>query len=422
MNLMHYFYNAHTHIFKLKHVPNLFARGYFSLFGLTVSITWLRRIGVLPWLVRKLPELRKKDHDMAERLINIVKHGAGPDGKGRSQKDVFNNLQSYYPRNTRFIVLPMDMAYMNAGEVPEPYVKQIEQLEALKEEYRERIYPFIFAEPRRLQKESDHLDFMKDKLKSGKFAGIKMYPALGYWPFDDLLEGVMDYALEHQLPIMSHCVHGVVHDRGKKVYHVHPANPDAKLEGRRSRDFTRHFSHPINFHCLMDQAILSKLWKREAPDYFNLKMCLAHFGGSDEWQKYLKNPWVADKTNGEEGSHPELHPDNWSFKLETEEEEYSWFSVIKAMIHHYPNVYADISFMLYDKELWGMLKMLLQTDKKLRTRVLFGTDFYVVAQKGTERELSIGVRSFLGEELFEQIAKTNVEEYLSTSFTNFQSQ
>jgi hypothetical protein len=53
----------------------------------------------------------------------------------------------------------------------------------------------------------------------------------------------------------------------------------------------------------------------------------------------------------------------------------------------------------------------------MKKRILFGTDYYVVTQKGAERELSIGIRSYLGEELFFQIAEDNVKEFLKSDFT-----
>jgi predicted TIM-barrel fold metal-dependent hydrolase len=82
------------------------------------------------------------------------------------------------------------------------------------------------------------------------------------------------------------------------------------------------------------------------------------------------------------------------------------------MIKKYDNVYTDVSFTLYNEHTWPTLKVLMYNDKKLRNRVLFGTDYYVVAEKGTERELSMKFRAFMGEELFKQMAIKNVEDYL----------
>ena len=65
-------HNTHAHCFTLDHVPNKFAKGYFPI---PVRISWLRNSGILEWLVRKIPKLFKSDHDIAERMINLVKFG-----------------------------------------------------------------------------------------------------------------------------------------------------------------------------------------------------------------------------------------------------------------------------------------------------------------------------------------------------------
>ena len=82
----------------------------------------------------------------------------------------------------------------------------------------------------------------------------------------------------------------------------------------------------------------------------------------------------------------------------------------------YPNVYADISFTLYDTSLLPLLKMILEADEKIRSRVLFGTDFYLVSKAVCERDFTVNVRAFLGLDLFHQIAITNAEAFINNSF------
>ena len=96
--------------------------------------------------------------------------------------------------------------------------------------------------------------------------------------------------------------------------------------------------------------------------------------------------------------------------------EYTWFSVICDLINRYDNIYADISATLHEERTHPLLKVLLETNPKLRERILFGTDFYMVSLSKSEKELSLGLRGYLGEELFHQIAVTNVETFLSSRF------
>ena len=50
---------------------------------------------------------------------------------------------------------------------------------------------------------------------------------------------------------------------------------------------------------------------------------------------------------------------------------------------------------------------------KLRSRVLYGTDFYVVRNHKSDKDLFIEAKSYLGEEDFALIAKENTFNYLS---------
>jgi uncharacterized protein len=59
-----------------------------------------------------------------------------------------------------------------------------------------------------------------------------------------------------------------------------------------------------------------------------------------------------------------------------------------------------------------LLKVLL-SDERLRRRVLFGSDFYVVeSAELEERHQSVRVRAVLGEELWQALAHDNPRTYL----------
>ena len=96
----------------------------------------------------------------------------------------------------------------------------------------------------------------------------------------------------------------------------------------------------------------------------------------------------------------------------------SWLSVIYDLMVEYDNVYADISFILHDESLFPLLKFILE-DEKVKHKVLFGSDYYVVSQKDTEKDLHLNLRGYLGESLFELIANTNPRKFLSTKFKQY---
>lgn len=119
--------------------------------------------------------------------------------------------------------------------------------------------------------------------------------------------------------------------------------------------------------------------------YKKMRLCLAHFGGNEEWKKYLEYP---------------SENDNWLYR-------------IRKMMLEYDNLYADISYSIFSfQDNAPILKVLLQ-DKTIKERVLFGSDFYMATkEKYEEKRLSITLRAMLGEELFWQIANINPKQFL----------
>jgi hypothetical protein len=169
------------------------------------------------------------------------------------------------------------------------------------------------------------LQHVVEKTNAGIFSGIKMYPALGYWPFARELKAVYDHCLEKQLPIMSHCVAGLVHDRGKKQYETLPICPDVRLEGKKAKHFSIHFSNPLAWHCVMEPSLLAPYWnisKEEADKYSKLKVCLAHFGGGGQWMRYIRDPWYPNADNTGDNEYPSLKKENWNFKLKSRKSDY----------------------------------------------------------------------------------------------------
>src|SRR6185503_12920900 len=71
------------------------------------------------------------------------------------QEDIFTRLCNQYPAKTGFILLPMDMAYMDAGTVEEPYATQMEGLARIKSNHPDTAFPFVFIDPRRMQEEKE---------------------------------------------------------------------------------------------------------------------------------------------------------------------------------------------------------------------------------------------------------------------------
>lgn len=68
-------------------------------------------------------------------------------------------------------------------------------------EWKERIFPFICVDPRR----PDIAEIVKDYIENKGFCGVKLYPALGYYPQDERLDELWDWIEQKKIPVMVHC-------------------------------------------------------------------------------------------------------------------------------------------------------------------------------------------------------------------------
>jgi hypothetical protein len=455
----------------------------------------------------------------------------GEFAKYRQQQDILDRLEDQYPEGTRFVVLPMDMNYMKAGSpravpaeyeseyeemdrrgtydwhTPERlllqknnYLLQLEKLRDLKRTRGEVFKPFVFAHPERIRSrrrkgdQKPYFDYtiaddgeviledcwlkryLEPEDSDLQFAGIKMYPALGYYPFDIDLLPLWKYAADKQIPIMTHCTMGTIFYRGmkKRAWNRHPVyrqDPDGdrylRLSATRARNYQRHFSNPMNILCLLhpdlfaallhhyyhspevtddQKEMLDKLFgqpEERTRNLHQLKVCFGHYGGVEEWTKYLHRDRSYSaaqlRTRPASGSalahsvaeHGKL---SW-YNARDAWENMDWYTMISSMMLQYPNIYADISYTLHDETIYPLLHQTLNHHRgedpgtpphlaeagltlpthQLGERVLFGTDFYMIRSHKTDKELLAQTQALLSEAEFDQIARYNPQTYLQTT-------
>jgi predicted TIM-barrel fold metal-dependent hydrolase len=441
------FYNCHAHCFTYDHVPEYFLSRWLAVSWL-LKRKWLKKIirlapvtGNFGWFgniaLFFLFFLFGFDKRKAVRALNFIKYGDVED-----QSEVIEKMRAYYPSSTGITFLTMDMEFMGAGKPKKDFEEQVEELEMLKLRavYKNTIYPFIFCDPRRIRPEKKRelevlTDFkgqafiqkMETLLEERSFQGIKLYPALGYYPFDPRMKPVYDFALKNCVPLLTHCTIGAVHFKYKlsSEERIHPVLSRIGLQNdplrfRKAKDFQSWYTHPLNFECLLNKELLKYYWVGDAPDYSKLKICIGHWGNGDDWHNYLDNAWVETGKRMLDEKWPSLDLRNWKLDKKGDAANFSWFTIICDLMRKYPNVYADISYTLNDESLLPLLKMTLEADETIRRKVLFGTDFYMVSKAICERHYAINVRAALGNELFEQIAIKNAERFLNNNFGNVQ--
>lgn len=388
-----YLFNAHSHIFDFKCVPNHMSdKWYLKWIGINKIVTSkFSRV-----LAGKYSALAGENK--ISRVLNFVAIGMNS-----TQEEIFNILQKNYANlgDARFVVLPMDMEYMGGGPIGKPYRQQLYDLMRLRVQYPDKMIPFLGIHPDRFKDRNETLRFVQEYIGKGKaFAGIKLYPATGYYPDDERLADMYAFAEEHGLPITTHCTHGPTHYLGKP-----PALNKRNIDNRK-------FFHPLYYRMDGDTIVPNELFvhSRKPGDFQDnwtnpyifretvlkkhprLKVNFAHFGGAGRMAQYHKGG-CTDTNN--------------------------WYGIIRRMLEdevHYPNVYADISYTLTKKSVAGLLAADIN-DERINRRILFGTDYYVVSVEQYEEAIKTGFFAELNDiVMLTKIAHDNVNTFLTSSF------
>lgn len=362
--------NCHVHLFNRTHTPQHYPSRLVAPVkrfpGLAGPIAWLVRVLGFP--------------DAAEQILRLRRFHA--ETEMPTQKSILENLCRHYPDRTRFVVLPMDLSQIGHGAVPVPLRDQHDELARLAadETLGRKVIPFATIDPR-ADPQAQELWRALNKLH---FKGIKIYPRLGFPPdHPALMEHVYPRAEAEGLPIMSHCSRGGVQGRTR----YDPADPGTPKP--LNAFWADRYTEPHAFDPVL----------KAFPD---LKVCLAHFGGSRDWHAYV-------------------NPENPRPPADEHRRDRNWFNQIRWMIESgdYPNLYTDISYTLFDfEENIPFLRHFLTSEgegaDRLRAHVLFGSDYYMTRQEVlSERAVCFRLRNELGEEIFRQIAETNPLRWLT---------
>lgn len=394
--------NCHIHTFTRRHTPSRFV---------PIPINWLATGVARVRVLRKglLAATRLRDPRRRGRLTRFVEI-INTSALG-GQRAIFDQVSSFYPSGTRFVVLPMDMTLMGAGGVEQGIREQHDHLAAVRDglarEGRDVMVPFVAVDPRHVGAEDEHnrFDVVNETIERiagpQHFGGIKLYPPTGYHPDDDRLKKLYEFADKYRVPVISHCSRPAqvqYHGRVTSQMRRRPGGGDP-LKGSR-------------YH-LLSTFTNPDAYKRILTEHKNIPLCLAHFGGAGDWDRYIQRP-----QHGAPAREPVswwMRPLAWARLVTPPLEDGSWLLKILEMIRseNYPNLWTDISYTLFaDDDYIYLLKVLLE-EPKVRKRVLFGSDFYVVENAPLEeRQRSIRIRAILGEDVFRQIAETNPGKFL----------
>ena len=386
---MNRIYNCHTHVFNIENAPEKFLSGFV---GKVVStIAWpILNIGISAFLMIKLLKLFK-NRPILQKYASFLKVGTM-----KSQLNIFKDLKSFYNPDDHIVILSLNMDYMGAGKAKHNYKQQIHEIKRIKAHYPDTCLPFYSIDPR-AGSPGELLSEARQHLKKKGFVGIKIYPALGYYPFDPGLEEVYKWASDKKVPIMTHCTKVGSYYLGDITAEM--INPNSfvgqalnwpnKFDKvsfpitenlKKKKEFCDNFSHLYNYARVLEK-------------YPDLKICFAH-AGDDVGIKEAKS---GNSNN-------------------------SWFTHIKYLMQTYQNVYTDISYTLVNKKIHKDLYELL-IDQDIGHKVLFGTDYFMTLRDKSEAKLKSEFMTFLIQQdtkidLWDKLANKNPKQYLTSNFYN----
>jgi len=271
----------------------------------------------------------------------------------------------------------------------------------VKAKYPNQVKLFLSVDPRTASSSTQLLQQTQANWNKyeNAFSGLKFYPAMGYFPSDTRLDGIYAWAAENQIPITTHVT------RGGNFY----VGDMRKLLADAS-----HYNLPANTKCadLINAVTLNinnGAWKKDEnrigtqlftnPEHFktalennpNLKINFAHFGGSNEVNNGVNQTGIPGSM----------------IALEQLAGLTDFTTNIISLINKYDNVYTDLSYTICDNDALKKVAGLAQNHPKLNSRLLFGTDSFLVLMEGNLSKMIANSEANLGNSLFHDSFKVN---------------
>lgn len=337
--------DVHVHTFNHKDVPN----GYL---GIRVPMSRKFVSGCANLLKRLGSWFRNKEITGTSYFLRMFK---------MKDEDLCRKLLTYYPPNTVVCPLMMDMRGSVKGKMRTGMQDQLLTMRRLCDQWDGHILPFLGINPLADDVFSRFESWVlpgEKHLDVSPFWGIKLYPCMGYLPSDPDLMAIFAKCEQYGIPIMVHCSAATVKTTKHRIKNIEYYDIDGKLQRIRRRWFWGK-----DYDWFNDP----KHWLPVFARYPKLTVCFAHFGGIDQWKRYM-----AGKDN-------------------------TWVHRIVWLMGMYPNVYADFSYTLHNRKAVLALKELMDENSRVCERVLYGSDYYMLVREGHMRSIMVAFRTIMGD-------------------------
>ncbi|HEV8506100.1 MAG TPA: amidohydrolase family protein [Chitinophagaceae bacterium] len=445
------YYNVHSHVFTMKNAPQQFL----SLYMPEVAASLIDKLTntqagaySMAWILSKLPS------SVARRYASFLKIG-----KSADQMSVFRTLASQYNDDPGFKFVGLTMYMENTGAMNSQtgFEGQLDGVLDIKRQYPDQFLIFMGIDPRWKGSARELRKTVESKFNYRlpvtatrsvfPFVGLKLYPSMGFYAFDNRLTETFEWAADNGVPVLSHCNYlGGIYNNDKTYLQI-ALNPMDPYTGKRysapkyqqsfklgrwifgtnkaenNKLSCSYFLEPSSFASLANyfhsNRQLSEPYDHD--DWFlayrkllgnipvkmrtPLKICLAHYGGDD--QILMENNKVPYKAP------IGVNPQNWCGQ-------------IRHLMTNYEGIYTDISYALSNDKIHDPIINDLE-NKVLGDRILFGTDFFLTERELPERKDYTIFRNKAqthlmtrapGRTAWDLIASVNTEKFLQSKYYN----
>lgn len=291
-----------------------------------------------------------------------------------SMKPILDHYKKYeISENMVLLPLMVDLQFGWKNDFPKHIPAQISELKLLMNDY--NILPFLAIDPRQTESSPSMFEnFINAFTGKNPFAGIKVYPSMGFLPSDPRLIPIYEICVKKKIPITTHCGENAVNTFDKNI-----TVTGTKKEGNKLVQYTRKLNG--GYFETGEDLTHPKHWEEVLDIFPELTVNLAHFGGHSQWKKY------STKTTPE--------------KIKT----------IENLIKTKPNVYTDFSYNISNKKACKNLKLYIEKNPYIIKRLLFGTDYHLVLVSGRLQKSISRFKTITGEN-WKYISRLNTCNFL----------
>ena len=428
-------FDCHMHTFDYECVPDNFFPKWLMSFA-------KNHLSVFIKIMKKLS--RRWEDSKLKRMATFAS------AFNKTQLEILDSLykevnQKLGLKNMHYLILMMDMNFMDRGNCPKSLRTQLQELIQIRTmpKYQNLIYPFLAVDPRREIKESEpNLKLLPlfDDFKNDIF-GLKLYCGLGYFPVgkcegidklkrdlqqhprkfnrferkvaeeiiaeSEIMDMVYKIANDRKLPIITHCgIYNAVYTNMprrkmitkikigiKYLWDKHTFEEVGLVPSKRRffQNFTRtHYWKKKRY--LANFFFLPQNYRSVLKNYPNLKLCFGHFGGQDEWDRHF--------------GHLPAKGRKHFFKPKQD-----WMLTIIELMREFDNAYADLAYNMCFTQLYADLNDLL-SNTDIGDRILYATDYFFNEGEQSAFQYNQNIINRMKESMFLQIAQKNPKKFL----------